>query len=94
MTSQTTTNHDTIRKWAESRGAHPACVRGTGSGDDPGIIRIDFPGYSGDDKLEQISWDQWFDKFEEQGLALIYQEKTGEGEQSNFNKLVSRDKAH
>lgn len=94
MASQTTTDHDTIRKWAEARKGRPACVRGTGSGKDPGIIRLDFPGYSGDDKLEQISWDEWFDKFEEQHLALVYQDKTEDGEQSNFNKLVSRDKAH
>lgn len=94
MSSQTTTDHDTIRKWAEARKAQPACVKGTGSGKDPGIIRLDFPGYSGDDKLEQISWDEWFDKFEEQQLALIYQDKTADGQQSNFNKLVSRDKAH
>lgn len=94
MASQTTTDHDTIRQWAEARGAHPACVRGTGSDKDPGIIRLDFPGYSGEDKLEQISWDEWFDKFEDQGLALIYQDKTSSGEQSNFNKLVSRDNVH
>lgn len=93
MATQTTTDHDTIRDWAEARGARPACVRGTGSSGDPGIIRLDFPGYSGEDSLEEISWDDWFDKFEEQGLALIYQEQTQGGEESNFNKLVSRDNA-
>lgn len=93
MPTQTTTDHDTIRKWAEARGARPACVRGTGGSGDPGIIRLDFPGYSGEDSLEQISWDDWFEKFEEQGLALIYQETTQGGEESNFNKLVSRGNA-
>ena len=93
MATQTTTDHDTIRDWAEARGARPACVRGTGSSGDPGIIRLDFPGYSGEDSLEEISWDDWFDKFEEQGLALIYQEQTQGGEESNFNKLVSRANA-
>lgn len=91
MASQTTTDHDTIRRWAEQRGAKPACVKDTGANDDPGIIRLDFPGYSGGDSLEEISWDEWFEKFEEQGLALLYQDETGGGEQSNFNKLVSRE---
>ena len=91
MSSETTTDHDTIRKWAKARGAKPACVKGTGGGDDPGIIRLDFPGYSGGDSLEEISWDEWFEKFEEQRLALVYQEKSQKGEKSNFNKLVSRD---
>ena len=52
------------------------------------MIRLDFPGYSGADSLEEISWDEWFEKFDENGLALIYQEKTAEGQTSNFNKLV------
>lgn len=89
--SRTTTDHDTIRRWAEARGARPARVRGTGGGDDPGILRLDFPGYSGEDALDAIGWDEWFEKFEDQSLALVYQEETAGGERSNFNKLVRRD---
>src|SRR2546430_13602510 len=32
----------------------PACVRGTGGKDDVGMIRLDFPGYSGEESLEEI----------------------------------------
>lgn len=88
--SNTTTDHDTIRKWAEERGGKPSAVAATGSTDDPGIIRIDFPGYSGEDSLEEISWEEWFSAFEENNLALVYQDTTADGEQSNFNKIVSR----
>ena len=90
-TSQSTVDHEEIRRWAEERGAKPACVRGTGNKGDVGMLRLDFPGYSGEDKLEPISWDDWFDKFDERKLALVYQEETAEGERSNLNKLVSRD---
>lgn len=89
--SITTTDHDEIKRWAEERTAKPACVRGTGSKNDTGIIRLDFPGYSGGDKLEHISWEEWFEKFDESNLALVYQEETSSGEKSNFNKLISRD---
>ncbi len=89
--SKTTTDHETIRKWAEERGGKPTHVKGTGGKDDPGILRIDFPGYSGEGKLEEISWDTFFEKFDDQELALVYQEKTAEGQKSNFNKLVNRD---
>jgi hypothetical protein len=41
--------------------------------------------------LQPISWDQWFDKFEQQDLALMVQDTTAGGEKSNFNKLVSRE---
>ncbi len=91
--SRTTTDHETIRKWAEERGAHPACVKRTGSNQDTGIIRLDFPGYSGSESLQEISWDEFFEKFDESDLALVYQEKTSTGERSNFNKLVRRDEA-
>jgi hypothetical protein len=57
------------------------------------LLRIDFPGYSGKDSLQEVSWDEFFEKFDEQGLALLYQEKTKGGQPSNFNKLVSRRNA-
>lgn len=90
-TGNSTTDHEQIRRWAEERGAKPACVRGTGDKEDVGMIRLDFPGYSGEDKLQPISWDEWFAKFDERKLALIYQDETAGGQKSNFNKLVSRD---
>ncbi len=84
------TDHDEIRTWAEERGGRPARVIGTGGDEDVGMIRIDFPGYSGAGKLESISWEDWFEKFEERKLALLVQEETAGGDLSNFNKLVSR----
>src|SRR5688500_385271 len=92
-TSHATTDHDEIRRWAEERGAQTECVRGTGDADDIGVLRLYFPGYTGEDKLEHIEWDEWFEKFDEQELALLYQEETAGGEKSNFNKIVSRDTA-
>ncbi len=91
--SKTTTDHEEIRRWAEARGGKPACVRGTGGKDDVGMIRIEFSGKPGanDDKLEEIGWDEFFRKFDEHGLALVYQDHTAEGQKSNFNKLLSRE---
>ena len=88
--SQTLTDHEEIRRWAEARDATPACVRNTGRGKDVGMIRLDFPGYSGAGSLEEISWDQWFGKFDDSNLALIVQNKTARGQRSNFNKLIGR----
>jgi hypothetical protein len=91
--SKVTVDHDEIKHWAEERGAAPACVKGTGGGGDVGMIRLDFPGYSGEKSLEHITWEEWFKKFDEHNLALIYQETTASGEKSNFNKIVSRETA-
>jgi ferritin-like metal-binding protein YciE len=87
------TDREQIRQWAEERGGTPACVRGTGGKGDIGMLRIDFPGFSGEDTLEPISWDDWFEKFDERRLALIVQDKTAKGQKSNFNKLIARPKA-
>ena len=84
------TDHEEIRRWAEARGAKPACVRNTGRKGDVGMIRLDFPGFSGARSLQPISWDDWFKSFDANNLALLVQEKTARGQQSNFNKLVSR----
>jgi hypothetical protein len=86
-----TTDHDEIRRWAEGRDGTPACVKGTGDDDDPGILRIDFPGGAGEDSLEHIGWEEWFAKFDEQGLAAVLQQRKADGDPSTFIRLVSRD---
>ena len=102
--SKITTDHDEIRNWAEERGGRPATVRSThgkghGQGHDKnggtGIIRIEFPDApnSKHDALEEISWEEFFEKFDESDLALLYQEETAGGEKSNFNKLIGRETA-
>jgi hypothetical protein len=88
--SKTTTDHDAIRRWVEEHDGKPASVRGTERGDEAGVLRIDFPGGAGEDELEHISWDEWFDKFEDSKLAFLYQEQKASGEDSTFFKLVSR----
>ncbi len=90
--NHTTTDHAEIRAWADARGGLPAAVQGTGDGNDPGILRIEFPAArrSHEDALEPISWDEWLRAFDENGLSFVYQETTADGRQSRFNKLVDR----
>jgi ferritin-like metal-binding protein YciE len=87
----TTTSHDFIRQWVEERGGWPARVVGTGGENDAGLIRIDFPGFSGEGSLEQIEWDEWFQGFEANQLAFLHRDMDhGGGDLDRFNKLVSR----
>ena len=85
--AQVTTDHNTIRKWAEKKGGKPAAVKRTHQGGDVGIIRIMFPDrpQSEHEALEQISWDEFFRQFEQSKLALLYEED------SLFSKIVGRD---
>jgi hypothetical protein len=88
--SKTTRDHDEIRRWAEERGAAPSEVASTERSDETGILRFQFPDAPNrkDEKLKEISWDAFFEKFDENDLELLYQEETADGETSNFNKLI------
>ena len=88
--SHVTTDHAVIKRWVDERGGRPAAVKDTGNDGDPGILRIDQPGDGPDDSLEEISWDEWFDAFENNNLAFVYQDATKDGQMSHFSKLVSR----
>ena len=87
--ADTTTDHHTIRKWAESKGGKPAAVDRTHKGGDVGIIRIMFPDRpeSEHDALTEITWDEFFEEFEKRNLALLYDDD------GYFNKIVGRDTA-
>jgi hypothetical protein len=84
--AQPVTDHAKIKKWVEKHNGRPAAVKGTGKGSDPGVLRIDFD--KPEDGLEEIEWDTWFKWFDKNNLALLM------GDDSRFNKLVDRDKAH
>jgi hypothetical protein len=78
-----TRDHDTIRRWADERSGHPALVEGTE------ILRIDFK--EPDENLKQVSWDEFFDTFDERELDFLYQEHTRDGKVSRFNKFVTHE---
>ena len=84
--SEVTTDHDRIRKWAEAKGGKPAAVDRTHRDGDVGVIRIMFPKspHSEHENLVEISWDEFFQEFEERELALIYDED------GLFSKIVGR----
>lgn len=97
MTKQanTTVDHEEIKHWIKSRGGKPVSVSGTGGGADPGLLRVDFPGYGEDSDdpgsdLEELTWDDFFQKFEDSQLAFLHQDETANGEESRFYKFVSR----
>ena len=86
-----TTDHQQIRRWVEARNGHPAIVRST-QGDEAGsagLLRIDFD--EAEENLQETSWDEFFETFDANGLAFLYQDKTASGRKSRFNKFVSRD---
>ena len=92
--AKTTTNHEQIKRWVEKRGGHPARVKGTEVKGSSGVLLIDYPGYSGTQTLEAVSWDEFFKSFEENELAFLYEDEKKAGSQGRFSKLINRDSAH
>ena len=88
--SLVTTDHEVIRQWAKARRAVPSTVPGTDHDGHLGVLRFDFPGYSGD-RLVEVSWAEWFEAFDKRRLNFIYQERRIGGELSNFFQLENPD---
>lgn len=86
--ADTTTDHDAIRKWIEARQGRPSKVKGTESRDGDSLLRVDFR--EPDEKLEEISWEEFFQTFEDRELAFLHQDKTADGKPSRFFKFVHR----
>ncbi len=86
--SRTTTDHEIIRKWANDRQGRPATVKATGDDGHAGVLRIDFG--PRDERLDDIGWDEFFQKFDESDLAFLYQDRTKDGKVSRFHKFVRR----
>lgn len=80
-----TRSHEVVEDWARRRNAEPAAAT-RGQDGRPHVMRFDFGG--GPDKggrdLEHISWDEWWQVFDERDLVFVYQEKKSDGSDSNF----------
>lgn len=64
-------------------------MRGTGRKGVAGLLRFDFE--AEDENLEPISWDAFFEKFDEADLVFLFQEKTADGSPSRFHKFMDRE---
>ncbi len=92
--AKTTTDHDQIRKWVETRGGHPAVVAATedSRGAGGGLLRIDYdePGGNDDDRLHRITWEEFFSIFDQNDIAFVHDSDS----ESRFSKFVAKESAN
>lgn len=89
--SKTTDNHNTIKKWIEERDGEPALVEGIVDKEKAGeMLRIDFKDNS-EGPLNTISWEKFFEIFDENNLEFLYQGKTQDGGKSKFCKFIDQE---
>lgn len=85
-----TDDHNTIKKWVEERNAGPALIEGVvDKGKGGGMLRIDFRDNS-EGQLTEISWEQFFEIFDESKLEFQYQEKSEDGGKGKFCKFINK----
>ena len=94
-----------IREWVETRGGRPAIGHGPTPHDDVSNLRFMFgeaaaaaPGDAGGvdaagthERLEPTSWDEWFQRFEAENLALWVQDRNADGEVSRYYQITVRE---
>jgi hypothetical protein len=81
-----TTDHATIRAWAERHGGRPAALEAPAARSGIAIIRIAFPDdpAAPGERLGEIGWEAFFQEFERAQLALAHDPE------SRFHRLVGR----
>lgn len=83
-----TTDHQEIRSWALKHNAKPAVIEVEGLPNEKKGIRLDFPGTQDESMLtdsrqsEDVSWDEFFQVFDSEGLAFLYNDQIDDPTQS------------
>ncbi|EOM74579.1 hypothetical protein DW322_03220 [Rhodococcus rhodnii] len=80
----TTSDHDVIRRWVDGHDGFPARVPATESDGPGGVLRVDFAGGPPSADIEHLTWDQWFDIFDDRRLALEYKDAEYPGDDMWF----------
>lgn len=87
---ETTTDHETIRRWIEERGSTAARVIEP-AGDDPGSLAV-VPEGTDDESVEEITWEEFFRIFEEENLAFVYQTTRDDPNERWFCRFIDRER--
>jgi len=94
---KTTTSHTVIRGWVESHGGKPAMIVNPNRLDKRVGLRIDFPGKNDEALLSQahrnkdVTWDEFFQVFEELELAFDYLQDTAGVELMDAYRFIKRE---
>ena len=86
---KTTDNHASIKNWVEERDGIPAMLEGIADKSKAGqMLRINF--HDKKEILNNISWDVFFEIFDENNFQLLYDDRTIDGEKSHHYQFVKK----
>ncbi|XVH32016.1 hypothetical protein ACNS7O_02210 [Haloferacaceae archaeon DSL9] len=84
---QITTDRETIRRWVEDRGGRPARESGADRADAESLIIV----REGEENGGGISWDEFFETFESENMAFVYQDLDEGDTQEWVYDLIDRE---
>jgi hypothetical protein len=79
-----TTDKKAIKEWIEERKGWPAVQIKTNGNRKENILWVGFPEASTHKNLQKITWEEFFEKFDQEQLTFLYQDASLNGEQSQF----------
>jgi hypothetical protein len=88
-----TRDHREIQHWVQERDGRPGVVRTSEDPNAPVTLEVDFPGHSGEQTVQSITWEEFFDHFDREQLLFAYKDDTTSGEVSFFCKIVDQQHA-
>lgn len=94
MTEHATQDHDEIIAWVQRRSGYAAAVTGAhrhaAADVEPeiGVLRVGFPGYASEEALEPLSWDAFFETFDDSGATFYYYEQEPDGTVSHRYRIA------
>ena len=97
MTTKVTIDHASIKAWAENFNGKPEILPNSETETGAFGIRIDFPGklddmyLSTDHKPKHITWEEFFKIFDEQDLALEFEDTMRIDDPSSVYRFIRRD---
>lgn len=78
MAMKYTIDNDEIRAWIEERGGVPAVLKGVSEEgeESPDMLHISFD--PNDPNMEEMDWEEFFERFENENLALVYDDEASD----------------
>lgn len=87
---QTTVDHNEIMEWAKERGGVPAYFLETDETDVEPKLVINFAAGEMDERIQEMTWEKFFEEFEGRKLAFRYKEINDDGRSSTTCEFVNR----
>ncbi len=89
-----TTDHQAIKEWVSRRDGRPAIAKRPEEVSHLRLLHVTFPHTSEAEAVVEITWDEFFEVFEEKELAFLRysQDELIIGDEAHFYQFVNRDR--